>query len=114
MKTIVIRCVAPERRDALEEAARLALSFISVGMGPEFPSFQCNKHLELHLSSLALVEGCHLPDTAQELLEALQAFGVSVRKVKAKNDSATEEWKQWWKTLDVAVDRDFDVELEIR
>lgn len=114
MRTVVVRCVAPERRDALEETARLALSFISVGMGPEFPDFDCKSSLEVHLSSTALVEGCHLPDTAQDLLEAVQAFGVPVRKLKSKNDSTTDEWKNWWSTLEVAVDRDFDIELEVR
>jgi hypothetical protein len=114
MKSVLVRCVAPERRDALEETARLALSFITLASGPDFPEFQSRRDLEVHLSVESLVEGCHLPDTAQELLEAVQAFGVSIKKVVSASVDVGEEWQAWWKTLDFATDRTFDLELEIR
>lgn len=113
-RTVAVRCVAPQRRDALEEVARLALAFITLSMMPESKDFSCRTDLELHLSASALVDGCHLPDTAQDLLEAVEAFGVSIRRVDSRARVAAEEWQQWWEGLpQVDPDREFDLELEI-
>lgn len=113
-RTVAVRCVAPERRDALEEVARLALSFITISMGPEAPDFDCRGGLEIQLSSNALIEGCHLPDTAQELLEAVQAFGVKIKKTCPNTRMAAAEWQEWWDGLEtVDPDREFELELEI-
>jgi len=113
MKSVVVRCVSPQRRDALEEAARLALSFITLSTGPDFRDFNSRRDLEVHLSAEALLEGCHLPDTAQELLEAVQAYGVALRKVSTTGTDVGEEWEAWWESLEPVSDRVFDLELEI-
>ena len=113
-RTVAVRCVAPERRDALEEVARLALTFVTLSLGPEAPDFHCVGGLEVHISPSALIEGCHLPDTAQELLEAVQAFGVKIKKTCADTKVAAPEWQDWWSKLEVLdPNQEYDLELEI-
>lgn len=113
-RSVAVRCVAPLRRDALEEVARLVLSFVTVSTRPDSPEFKFHTDLELHLSATALVDGCHLPDTAQDLLDAVEAFGVSIRKVDSRSRAAGVEWQEWWDGLEpVDPDREFDIELEI-
>lgn len=114
MDQIVISCLDPHRRDALEEAARLALSFMTVSTKPERLDFQPREQLQVHLSALALRNGCHLPDAAQELLEAVQAYGIPVKRLSVKNEAVGEEWLDWWKALPVVDRETFDLELEIR
>lgn len=113
MRRVKISCHSPKRRDALEEAARLALAYVSVGTGPDFPDFVVNQALELHLSASALTEGCHLPETAMELLEAVQAFGIPVKKITDDSAVPTEEWSEFWSELGPVVPVAFHVELEI-
>ncbi len=113
-RSVAVRCVAPLRRDALEEVARLVLSFITVSTRPDSPGFRFSEDLELHLSAAALVDGCHLPDTAQDLLDAVEAFGIPIRKVDNRSRVAGQEWQEWWDGLDmVDPNREFDIELEI-
>lgn len=112
MTNVLVKCVKPVRRDALAESARLVLSFISVGSGPDFNHFDSRNGLCLELSAEALSRGCHLAESAQELLEAIQAFGVSVVRVKSESP-VSEDWKQWWEALPEKEERDYDIELEI-
>jgi hypothetical protein len=91
----------------------LALAFVSVGHGPLFSDFQASRDLQLHLSLQALKEGCHLPETAQDLLEGLQAFGVAVVKTVDEEREPGVEWAAWWNGLETVTDRAFDLELDI-
>lgn len=113
-KSIEVRCLTPQRRDALEESARLVLAFISVCSRPDRHS-DWQKNLRLTLSALALHDGCYLPESAQSLLEAVAAFGVQVcRQKKAGDDSEPpEEWSQWWGELPFVDEHEFDLILEI-
>lgn len=113
-KRILISCLEPQRRDALEETARLALTFITVSTSPGYTKFKPTNSLEIHLSALALKTGCHLPDIAQDLLEAVQAFGVKVKRLSVFEESVSEEWREWWKSLPKVERETFDLELEIR
>lgn len=113
-RSVVIRCLAPQRRDALEEVARLVLSFVTISSGPDSLGLCAQTDLELHLSSAALTDGCHLPDTAQDLLDAVEAFGVAIRKADSNSLVGGEEWQEWWDGLEsVDPNKVFDLELEI-
>lgn len=114
MTEVLVRCVDPQRRDALVESARLVLSFVSVGSGPDFNHFDCRTGLRLVLSPLALSQGCHLAESAQELLEAVQAFGVDVQRVETPAAEISEDWLEWWNALPLASEKASDIELEIR
>ena len=94
--------------------ARLALAFVTLGSGPDFPRFRAGEAVELHLTAEALLWGCHLPETAQDLLEAVQAHGVSVVKIATSSDSLGEEWQPFWQDLDELVSSNFDIILEIQ
>ena len=112
--SVHIRCLDPLRRDALEESARLALSFVSVASRPGFHLNWKEGALRLTVSTTALLDGCYLPETAQQLLEAVQAFGVQVVRVEREGDEpAPEEWTNWWSALPVGVDKVFDLNLDI-
>jgi hypothetical protein len=112
--SVEIRCLDPQRRDALEESARLALSFVAVGSRPGFRLNWRQGDLRLALSRTALQDGCYLPETAQQLLEAVQAFGVRVVRCEREGDGAVpEEWTQWWSALPAPDERSFDMVLEI-
>lgn len=111
---VLLKCVDPSRRDALEETARLALSFVTVTCGPGFPDFKASRDLAIHLTEVALRKGCHLPDVAQELLEAVQAHGVSILRGSEPGGEITPEWKDWWKTLPEAPEEEYSLVLEIR
>lgn len=113
-KSVNIRCLDPLRRDALEEAARLALSFVSVASRPGFQLRWKEGDLRLTLSPSALLDGCYLPETAQQLLEAVQAFGVNVvRLERAGDEPVPEEWTAWWSALPAETERPFELNLEI-
>ena len=114
MSRVLIRCLDPERRDALEETARLALNFVTVTTGPGYSDFKVSRDVKVHLSEFALRHGCHLPDTAQELLEAVQAHGVKIFRVSSTDDEPTSEWAHWWEDLPEATDLESDIVLEIR
>ncbi|HIB67666.1 MAG TPA: hypothetical protein EYO33_21840 [Phycisphaerales bacterium] len=113
MTEVVVRCIDPVRRDALAETARLALAFISVGSGPDFQHFDSRKGLRVELSARALENGCHLAESAQELLEAVQAFGVPIYRLESESD-VSEAWADWWQTLPLKEARETDIDLEIR
>ena len=112
--SVNIRCLDPLRRDALEESARLALSFVSVASRPGFRLDWKEGALRLTLSTAALLDGCYLPETAQQLLEAVQAFGVQVVRIERDGDEpAPEEWTSWWSALPVGAEKTFDLSLDI-
>lgn len=112
--SVEIRCTEPRRRDALEESARLALSFVSVASKPGFTLNWREGALRLTLASPALHDGCYLPETAQQLLEAVQSFGVSIVRLEREgDDEAPEEWTEWWSALPLAEQGDFSTVLEI-
>lgn len=112
--SIEIRCTQPRRRDALEESARLALSFVSVASKPGFALDWRKGALRLTLATPALHDGCYLPETAQQLLEAAQSFGISIVRLDRDGDEpAPEEWTAWWSALPPAQDGDFSTVLEI-
>lgn len=109
-----IRCVDPLRRDALEEAARLTLSFVSVASKPGYSLSWREGALRLTLSTAALHDGCYLPETAQPLLEAVQAFGVKVVRLAREGDlAAPEEWSAWWSLLPQEDEGSFELVLDI-
>lgn len=112
-KSIEVRCLAPQRRDALEESARLVLAFVSVCSRPDRRS-DWQKKLRLTLSAGALHDGCYLAESAQSLLEAVTAFGVQVCRQKAGDElDPPEEWSQWWGELPLVDEHKFDLVLEI-
>lgn len=109
-----IRCLDPQRRDALEESARLVLAFVSACSRPGRRLQRPNEDLRLTLSSAALQDGCYLPESAQRLLEAVSAFGVEIRRREREGDEdPTQEWLEWWSGLSPADDKTFDLVLEI-
>lgn len=111
--SIDVSCLAPLRRDALEESARLVLSLVSVSSKPGFEFGWREGGLRLILTTNALEDGCYLPETAQQLLEAVQAFGIAVVRLEREGDKACpEEWKPWWDTLPAAQNKD-DVQLRL-
>jgi hypothetical protein len=113
-KSVEIRCADPQRRDALEESARLALSFVAVGSKPGFALNWRDEGLRVSLTTSALHDGCYLPETAQQLLEAVQAFGISVvRWEREGDDPAPEEWAEWWGRLAERVEKPYEMVLEI-
>lgn len=112
-KKLLIRCSEPQRRDALEESARLALAFVVVGTSPGFADLKTERDLEIHLSAHSLQQGCYLPETAQDLLEAVQAFGVPIKKIAAEGESVPQEWAPWWDELPWADQTEFEKTLEI-
>lgn len=112
--SIEVRCTDPYRRDALEEAARLTLSFVAVGSRPDFNFAWRNGGLRLVLSTHALEDGCYLPEAAQQLLEAVQAFGVPVVRLARGGDKpCPEEWLPWWSKLPQESEGDFNLILPI-
>ena len=111
---VVVKCLEPVCRDALEDTARLALTFVTVTTGPGYSDFKASRDLEVHLSPAALKEGCHLPDLAQELMEAVQAYGVRVFRIKSEIEVSS-EWADWWSSLPEVEEGDEDkVSVEIR
>ena len=114
MSRVLLQCLDPERRDALEETARLALHFVTVTSGPGFPNFRASRDLAVRLSAVALIHGCHLPDMAQELLEAVEAHGIKIARVSRPSDEISPEWAQWWEELPEAAEEEFERVLEIR
>ncbi len=109
-----IRCLDPQRRDALEESARLTLAFVSACSRPGRRGDWRNERLRLTLSSTALQDGCYLPESAQRLLEAVSAFGVEIcRQEREGDDAPTPEWAEWWSGLASTDDKGFDLVLEI-
>lgn len=98
-----VRCTDPNRRDALEEAARLTLAFVAVSARPGGTRLWKDGQLRLVLSVKALHNGCYLAEAAQDLLEALQSYGVPVTKLEQEQDPP-KEWEQWWKALPPATD----------
>lgn len=111
--SVEVRCLNPLRRDALEEAARLVLSFVSVSSRPGYRLDWRGGALRLRLSPQALRDGCYLPESAQQLLEAAQSFGVHVVRDTDQGD-IPEEWESWWAQLPLANDSAFELSLEIR
>ena len=112
--SVHIRCLDPQRRDALEESARLALSLVAVASRPGFSMKWREDALRLTLSTAALHDGCYLPETAQPLLEAVQAFGVKIVKIDREGDEPPpEEWTQWWAALPLAEEWSFEIVLDI-
>lgn len=97
-RRIEIRCTDPQRRDALEESARLTLAFLSVSARPGGRKLWRDQQLRLVLSVEALHQGCYLPEAAQDLLEAIQAYGVSVTRLPSETEPPT-EWVEWWQEL---------------
>ena len=114
MSRFLIACLNPERRDALEETARLALNFITVAAGPGYSELKASRDVKVHLSPVALRQGCHLPDMAQELLEAVQAHGVEILKVSEPTADIAPEWCEWWEELPLVSEDEFKTVLEIR
>jgi hypothetical protein len=110
----LVCCLDPQRRDALEETARLALNFVTVTKGPGYSDFEVGRDIKVHLSELALKNGCYLPDSAQELLEGAQAHGVEILRVSDSDVEMSPEWESWWKSLAQATDDEFQIVLEIR
>ncbi|MCA9781446.1 MAG: hypothetical protein KC800_32235 [Candidatus Eremiobacteraeota bacterium] len=111
---VAIKCLTPVCRDALEDAARLALTFVTVTTTPGYSDFKASRDLELHLSARALKDGCHLPDLAQELMEAVQAYGIPVFRTEAEGE-VSPEWSDWWNRLpEVEGSDEFELSLEIR
>ena len=111
---VVVKCLEPVSRDALEDTARLALTFVTVTTGPGYSDFKASRDLEVHLSSKALKDGCHLPDLAQELMEAVQAYGIRIYRIVAGTEVSS-EWADWWSRLPEAAEKDGDgLSLEIR
>ena len=114
IKSVEVRCLEPLRRDALEEAARLVLSFVAVSSRPGRVPLWRDQSLRLTLSPAALHDGCYLADAAQQVLDAVQAFGIQVVRADSHSDEAPpEEWSQWWASLETAAEREFDLVLEI-
>lgn len=114
MSRVLLKCVDPYRRDALEETARLALNFVTVTHGPGYPNFKACRDLTVHISWTALEQGCHLPDVAQELLEAVQAHGVKVQRVLDPEAEISPEWRDWWGGLPEAEEDEDALVLEMR
>lgn len=114
-KTVEVRCFDPLRRDALEESARLALSFVAVASRPGYTLKWREGGLQVTLTTAALQDGCYLAETAQQLLEAAQSFGVKVVRLERTGDEpAPEEWAGWWSALPAQVEQTpFDLVLEI-
>ena len=125
-KTVNIRCLAPKRRDALEESGRLALSFISKFCTPEFFEPNIPDRLSVTLATPALKDGCYLADSAQVMLEAVQAYGVKIgrklpQSLSGQGDVATlnlkedlpDEWRAWWLKLPIVGDTEADLVIEI-
>ena len=111
---VVVKCLEPVCRDALEDTARLALTFVTVTTSPGYSDFKASRDLEVHLSPAALKDGCHLPDLAQELMEAVQAYGVRVCRVKSGADISS-EWADWWSRLPQVEENDEEIlSVEIR
>lgn len=110
-KRVMIRCTEPKRKDALEETARLALAYVTLGSGPKKKQFDFRNNLVVQLSASALRDGCHLSETAQVLLEALGHYGVRVERVG--DDEVAENWNDWWTGLNEPSDEKFDLTLEI-
>lgn len=100
-RLIEIRCTAPQRRDALEESARLALAFLSVSARPGGRKLWQDQQLRMVLSVEALDQGCYLPEAAQELLEAVQAYGVAIARLPSESPPP-DEWSDWWYDLEEA------------
>lgn len=111
--SIDIRCTEPSRRDALEESARLALSFVSVASRPGFSLDWRRQALRLTLGVQALHDGCYLPDAAQQLLEAVQSFGVTIEREREETEPVPQEWTEWWSALPLESEKSFDLVLEI-
>jgi hypothetical protein len=112
--SVEIRCLDPLRRDALEESARLALSFVAVASRPGFSLNWRDEGLRLTLSTAALHDGCYLPETALQLLEAVQAFGVKVVRLERDGDELVpEEWSQWWSSLPLGTEKSYQMVLDI-
>ena len=113
-RTVEIRCLDPQRRDALEESARLALAFVSVCSRPDRRLEWRRDKLRLTLTASALSDGCYLPESAQQLFEAVLAFGVPVvRRSEAGDEAPPAEWVDWWEVLPEADDRTYEMTLEI-
>ena len=113
-RTVEIRCSDPLRRDALEESARLALAFVSASSKPGRSLEWRKTGLQVSLTSTALHDGCYLPESAQQLFEALLAFGVPiVRRERAVDLAPPAEWADWWNALPKADDTAFEMVLEI-
>ena len=114
-KTVEVRCLDPLRRDALEESARLALSFVAVASRPGYSLKWREGGLQVTLTTAALQDGCYLPEAAQQLLDAAQSFGVIVvGLVRTDDEPAPDEWAGWWSALPVQVEQaPFDLVLEI-
>lgn len=111
---VVVKCLKPVSRDALEDTARLALTFVTVTTGPGYSNFRASQNLEVHLSSAALKNGCHLPDLSQELMEAVQAYGIRILRIKGETEVSS-EWAEWWNELpEVEENEEDELSLEIR
>lgn len=111
---VEVRCTDPLRRDALEEAARLILSFRSVTSRPIFYPRWKEGTLRLTVSSAALSDGCYLAEAAQSVLEAVQGHGIEVVKTaESKQGDVPSEWTQWWSALESESPKEFDLVLEI-
>lgn len=112
-RIIEIRCIDPQRRDALEEAARLTLAFLSVSSQPGGQRMWKDQSLRLTLSVKALQNGCYLAKAAKSLLEALQRFGVPICKQESSSKPPS-EWSAWWQGLETASpDGEPDLVLDI-
>ncbi len=109
-----VRCTAPLRRDALEEAARLILSFRSVASRPIFYPRWKEGRLRLTVASAALSDGCYMAEAAQMILEAVQGHGIEVVKAEETGQARIPaEWADWWSALKSESAREFDLVLEI-
>lgn len=112
--SVEIRCTEPRRRDALEESARLALSFVAAASKPGVSLNWREGALRLTLATAALHDGCYLPETAQQLLEAVQSFGIAIVRLERDDDEAApEEWTDWWSALPLGDEGSFETVLEI-
>lgn len=113
-RTVEIRCLDPQRRDALEESARLALAFVSVCSRPNRRLQWREDKLRLTLTAAALSDGCYLPESAQRLMDAVSAYGIEVRRqVRAGEGAPPPEWAELWESWELADEKAFELVLEI-
>ncbi len=113
-RTVEIRCLDPQRRDALEESARLALAFVSVCSRPDRRLEWRQDKLRLTLTASALSDGCYLPESAQRLMDAATAYGIEIRRKERDGDGdPPAEWASLWETWAPSDDKTFELVLEI-
>ena len=92
----------------------MALAFVSAASKPGRSLEWRKTSLRVSLTTAALHDGCYLPESAQQLFEAVLAFGVPVvRRSEAGDEAPPAEWVDWWEVLPEADDRTYEMTLEI-